>query len=662
MVVWDDRFRVDRETLHQLSARVAHRGPDGDGTFLNHSNQVTADSPQVGLVHRRLAILDLDPRANQPMSDAAGRTLVFNGEIYNFRALRAELTSLNPNYAWRTDGDTEVVLAAYDAWGAQSVRRFEGMFAIALWDAPQRTLFLARDRMGQKPLYVASPRGQDSNQPNTFGAIAFASEVQALFPLGWTRQGIDSAGLVEYLAWGHTSFAQSIYRGITQLTPGSMVLAVDGKMSPDLPYWPETDFPDGRTSGKLSDADAIAKTRELLRGAVRRQLVSDVPVGCFLSGGIDSSIVAAAMQGSAPAGQKVLSFSIGFDDPRYDESEFAAGVAAHLGTKHHSFTVRPDAAHDLPKIAQAFGEPFGDSSALPTYYLARETRQHVKVALSGDGGDELFGGYDRYRAMVLARRLRTALTPIPWALIAPLAGHLPSGHPKSRAERARRFASSLAWSDRRRYSQYLRIFDAKLLARLFRLDLPRAMSGTDRVADLFGYPHWNLLQAPASLTDPLRAAMCSDRMLYLPDDLLTKVDRCSMQFALEVRSPFMDHELVRFAAGLARRQLLGGGAKRMLREAFAADLPAWVFRRKKMGFAVPIGQWFRGELREMLHDHLFAKNSFASEHFAPWIIERLVNEHERGRADHFQRLYALLMLELWWKTNRADHAIPAKVS
>ena len=648
VVVWDDRFRVERDALAQMSARLAHRGPDAQGTFLNHSAEISGDRPQVGLVHRRLAILDLDPRANQPMSDAAGHTLIFNGEIYNFRDLRKELA----NYPWRTESDTEVILAAYDAWGMDCVRKFEGMFAFAIWDQPQRTLFLARDRMGQKPLYIATPAAiEGTGDRPLFGAIAFASEVQALAPLGWTRQGISQGGLAEYLAWGHTSFARSIYKGITQLTPGSMAVASEKKLSADVCYWPEEGFPDGRKRPAVCDEQAISKTRDLLRGAVRRQLVSDVPIGCFLSGGVDSSVVAAAMQGTLPVGQKALTFSIGFEDPRYDESEFAAKVAAHLGTEHHKFTVHADAAADLPKIAAAFGEPFGDSSALPTFYLSRETRQHVKVALSGDGGDELFCGYDRYRAMRLARRLRRALTPAPFALASLLSALLPGGHPKSTVQRAQRFLQSLGKSDRQRYSDYLRLFDTRWLPRLFRERVPAEVIRSDRVAELFGYPHWNQLIGAAPLSDPLVAAMASDRMLYLPDDLLTKVDRCSMAFALEVRSPFMDHQLVEFAAALTPRQLLAGGSKRMLRQAFAQDLPSWVFQRQKMGFAVPIGDWFRGELREMLHDYLFAKDSFAAEHFAPWVIERIISEHMNGRRDHSQRLYALLMLELWWRSN-----------
>lgn len=628
-VVWDEQYRLSREMLEHLSLRIAHRGPDGQGVHLGDRQLLSAGHPQVGLVHRRLAILDLDPRANQPFGDGQGRWVVFNGEIYNYRELRAELSKLVPDYAWRTTGDTEVLLAAYVQWGGECVRRLEGMFAFAIWDEPNRSLLLARDRMGQKPLYVARPHGGKA------GAVGFASEIGALRAIPWVSREIDQAALVEYLAWGHTSSARSIYLGTDQLSPGSIRIGSEGKVSSDVPYWPE--------SGEAPKPDApVTQTREWVMRAVKSQLVSDVPVGCFLSGGIDSSVIAAAMKSALPAPQRPLTFSIGFDDPRYDEREYAAKVAEYLGTEHRSFVVRPDAAADLPKIAEAFGEPFGDSSALPTYYLARETRRYVKVALSGDGGDELFGGYDRYRAMALGQRLRAGLTPLSFKALGPVLRHLPGGHPKSNWERARRFAVSLGLPPPRRYSAYRRLFDDSLLRRLFHPQIPQSVLDVDRVVASFGSG------------DPVRAAMNSDRLFYLPDDLLTKVDRCSMQFALEVRSPFMDHRLVRFAEGLNRNQLLGGGTKRMLREAFAADLPSWVFSRRKMGFAVPIGQWLKVELREMLHDCLFAADSFASIHFARGVIERLVKEHQEGRFDHSQRLYALLMLELWWRSSSRE--------
>jgi asparagine synthase (glutamine-hydrolysing) len=358
--------------------------------------------------------------------------------------------------------------------------------------------------------------------------------------------------------------------------------------------------------------------------------VSDVPLGVFLSGGVDSSVIAAAARERGP----VKTFSIGFDDPRYDETAHAKAVALHLGTEHHSFRVRPDAVEDLPKLAEVFGEPFGDSSALPTHYLARETRRHVKVALSGDGGDELFGGYDRYRAMRLAGRL---------ALLAPLGAigrKMARGHPKARLTRGGRLLSSLSMPPARRYDSYVRLFDDASIAALWRP--PETGPECAAIFSIELKRHHN----------PVRAAAATDRAMYLPDDLLTKVDRCSMLHGLEVRSPFMDHELVSFAATLTTKQLLKGGPKRMLREAFSDVLPAWVFKRKKMGFAVPIGEWFRGQLRPMLRDHLFAADSFAKGHFNMPVVQRLVDEHEQERVDHSQRLYALLMLELWWKTQR----------
>jgi asparagine synthase (glutamine-hydrolysing) len=386
----------------------------------------------------------------------------------------------------------------------------------------------------------------------------------------------------------------------------------------------------GRLIGNREDDSTVhAKTRTLVCAAVERQLVSDVPLGVFLSGGVDSSVIAAAARRAGP----VRSFSIRFDDPRYDESRYARAIAEHLGTQHHEFLMTPDAVSDLPKLASVFGTPFADSSALPTHYLAQATREHVKVALSGDGGDELFGGYDRYRAMKLAERAHSL------SLVGRMAKSFSGGHPKRLLTRAARFAQSLGHDAATRYDGYLRVFDDPLIRELapdVQLMFPLRKEAFEIVS--LGHP------------DPVEAALACDRMRYLPDDLLTKVDRCSMLHGLEVRSPFMDHELVQFAAGLTTDQLLRGGPKRMLREAFKNDLPAWVFKRKKMGFAVPIGEWFRGPLRAMLRDTLFAQHAFGRQHFNMNVVQRLVDEHEQERVDHSQRLYALLMLELWWNT------------
>lgn len=640
VVAWDDRFHITANQLQAMNQCLAHRGPDGQGVHLSHDREATALHPQAGLVHRRLAVIDLDPRANQPFTDDQRRWIAFNGEIYNFRDLRDELTKIDAGYAWRTTGDTEVLLRAYAVWGEGCVEHLNGIFAFAIWDESKSTLFLARDRMGQKPLYVAfvgadevQSRGTPPKQgAESIVAVAFASELAALLALPWVRRDIANDALVEYLQWGYVPSPLTIYEGAWRLKPGE-TMAVTRAGAIAKSYFDPNRIEEG-VSG-----DPVSRTRMMVTQAVQRQLVSDVPVGCFLSGGIDSSIVAAGMK--AQAGD-VLTFSIGFDDPRYDESAYAATVARHLGTTHHAFTVRPDAATDLPKIAAAFGEPFGDSSALPTYYLARETRPHVKVALSGDGGDELFGGYDRYRAMAIGQKLCAIFSPYPWKLLSPLSAMLPGTHPKSKLARLKRLLGPLPLPPAQRYSSYLRLMDDRLIHRLLQ---PAVRDyfwlEWDRIAT-----HFEVAAAGRGLVE---AALATDRLYYLPDDLLAKVDRCSMQFALEVRSPFMDHGLAGFAAGLSSKQLLGGGGKRLLREAFANDLPSEVFTRPKMGFALPIGDWFRDDLRDLLRDSLFAEDSFAAQNFNRHVIEEMIDDHEKRLDDHSQRLYALLMLELWYR-------------
>jgi asparagine synthase (glutamine-hydrolysing) len=636
VVAWDEKYRVSRDTLAEMSARIAHRGPDGEGIHLNHEQQITPGTPQVGLVHRRLAILDLDPRSNQPFTDNQGRWIVFNGEIYNFRELRAELTKLKPDYSWRTTGDTEVLLVAYDVWGEKCVEYLNGMFAFVVWDQSEKRLFLARDRMGQKPLYLAlradkrhEPLVDDYGDPK---AIAFASEIGALRELEWASGELQPWALTEYLGVGYVPCPWTIYGGISKLPPASR-LAIHGVEITQNRY-----FDPNTPGGGIQHGDAGHRTRQLLLAAVSKQMISDVPLGCFLSGGVDSSIVAAAMKTAAHGGE-VLTFSIGFDDPRYDETKYASSVATHLRTRHLEFRVTADAVCDLPALASVYGEPFGDSSALPTHYLSRETRKYVKVALSGDGGDELFAGYDRYRAMRISESLPFAAR----VATRTAAGIAPGDHPKGVSSRLRRFAAGLKLDPAKRYSSYVRLFSMAAANELFQSPDPK----WDSVETAF-----DALMKRDGHRDAVRAAMAYDRTFYLPDDLLTKVDRASMLHALEVRSPFMDHELVQFAAGLTTDQLLKGGPKRMLREAFAQDLPAWVFKRKKMGFAVPIGEWFRGELRAMLRDNLFAADSFANQHFNMKVVHRLVDEHEQERVDHSQRLFALLMLELWWHTSR----------
>jgi asparagine synthase (glutamine-hydrolysing) len=662
VIAWDERYRCSRQTLAKMSAAVAHRGPDGEGFHVNHDEQITSDHPQVSLAFRRLAILDPDPRSMQPFTDGR-HWLVFNGEIYNFRELKKELSVLRPDYAWRTTGDTEVLLLAYAVWGEKCVEHLNGMFAFAVWDEVEKALFLARDRMGQKPLYwsaltTAGAHWFGSKEAEVpidppMAAIAFASEITGLIHLPWVTKATDYDGVNGYLRWGYIPAPRTVFTGIRNFLPALCGTLRNSAVKSRSYFrgFGSVEFPPDEVTSLLLQAigkeeSPAASTRRLVQQAVERQLVSDVPLGCLLSGGIDSSVIAACMKSVSRTTDRVHTFSIGFDDPLYDESEYAAAVAEHLGTTHHRFSVKPSAADDLQTLAKAFGEPFGDSSALPTHYLCREVRGVVKVALGGDGADELFGGYDRYRAMHIASGLDRTPDLVRRAAAAEIWQKLPGTHPKSLMSKIKRFLRTADSTPVHRYMKIMSIFSSKQISGLFSDNSDRRTSSDWQFAV-------SVVSQMAEARGAAPLALAVDRVTYLPGDLLTKVDRCSMLHGLEVRSPFMDHELVQFAAGLTTDQLLKGGPKRMLREAFKDDLPAWVFKRKKMGFAVPIGDWFRGPLRGMLRDTLFSSHAFGRSHFDMKVVERLVEEHESKRVDHSQRLYALLMLELWWNTARA---------
>ena len=634
IICFDDRYRISRDQIDRMSRRIAHRGPDQDAVLLNHEQEARPNHPQAAFAFRRLAVLDPDPRSSQPFTSIDGRyTLVFNGEIYNYRELREELSQTIPDYTWRTTGDTEVLLMAYITWRQHCLPRLNGMYAFAVWDEQEQVLFLARDRMGQKPLFYAMPPASRSETP----AIGFASELSALVELPWVDTGLSASSLADYLLVGYVPAPRTIYTGVSKLQPGHW-MRVSAQSVEIREYFDAGGFLTPSLPPEWRHLPPAQQARRLIEQAVSRQLVSDVPLGCFLSGGIDSSIVTHCMR---QIRDDVHTFAIGFDDPRYDETPYAAAVAKHLGTKHQTFRVTPTVAEDLPKLAEVFGEPFADSSALPTHYLSRQTRQHVTVALSGDGGDELFGGYERYSAIALSERL--AKMP----LIGPLAKlrlwqALPGVHPKSRLARLKRFLRSQRLELAERYPSYVRLFQPGELGELFQESFV-LRADPQLIGD-----RW--YSAFLDQRDPVAAAMAIDRVTYLPDDLLTKLDRASMLHALEVRSPFMDHELVAFAASLTGPQLIGKGLKSLLREAFSADLPPEVFNRRKMGFALPIGEWFRTTLRDMLHDHLFAQDSFATQHFRQPTLRRLIDEHQSNRVDHSQRLYALLMLEVWWQS------------
>jgi asparagine synthase (glutamine-hydrolysing) len=631
IIAWDERYRTSRQTLARMSDAIAHRGPDGESLWFNDEDyEITDETPQAAFAFRRLAVIDPEPRSMQPFT-AELKTLLFNGEIYNYRELREELSALHPDYEWRTQGDAEVLLLAYDTWRDACLSKLNGMFALAIWDEETGSLLLARDRMGQKPLYVTT------TSAGTSSVIAFASELRALRQLPWFDGSVSRSSLEHYLRYGYMegSAGHTIYASVAQVAPATAVLWQGGRQVWKKEYYDPNQREDDNA------ARNPARTRELVATAVRRQLVSDRPLGVFLSGGIDSAVIAACAQADAPT----QTFSIGFEDRRYDETKYAAQIAARLGTTHHEFKVKPSAATDLPSLAAVFGEPFADSSAIPTHYLARETRQHVTVALSGDGGDELFGGYERYKAMQWDSTVRKLPRWLRKALATQGAEVLATSHPKSRKQKLSRFLRTIDLDPGQRYASYHRLFDPHTIAEMLR-EPAVDIHYVDYIAAS--------LDAWMGDRDAVQAALALDRVTYLPNDLLTKVDRASMLHALEVRSPFLDHELVTYAAGFTTQELLGGGPKRMLREAFGEFLPDWVFTREKMGFAVPIGDWFRSDnaLKQMLTDHLFAASSFATAYFNIHVVRALYDDHMSGHTDHGPRLYALLMLELWWKQQK----------
>ncbi len=641
---------VAETTLRLFCDGMRHRGPDGEGTWTDHLDaSPAANRPAVALAHRRLAVIDPRPRSGQPFVGAGGNlVVVFNGEIFNFRQLRSELGG-----DWQTDGDTEVLLAAYERWGEGCVDRLDGMFAFAIYDArtSRPSLFLARDAAGEKPLFFGV----------SDGTALFASELRPLrraaAKLGWCDLSINADSLREYLAWGYIPGEMTIHRGVEKLPPGCCMTIDAGGLTRRRYFDAGGRF---EADGVGRHASAVTRTRTLVGAAVEKRLVSDVPIGCLLSGGIDSSVVALHMRRAT--GSTVDTFSIGFDgvgSAGYDESAYAAEVANHLDCRHHVFRVSPatfDAAGDLPRLIESLGEPFADSSILPTRVLAEKVRGHVTVALGGDGGDELFGGYDRYRALQLANRLEALplgkrAASVATSLLDPIVSRLGEKNP---VRRAMRLAGSVSLGTAERYASYMRIFPHSRL----RWMTPGGMGGLSATLlsrDAAGRVGGRWFDAFVRGNDVAAAATAVDRATYLPGDLLVKVDRASMLHGLEVRSPFVDRDLIQFAASLGDNDLIGPrGGKRLLRDAFANSLPSGVFSRKKRGFAVPIGAWLRGPLRSMLRDLVLADDSLASEWFDPTAVGLLIEDHEAGRQDHGHALFALMMLELWWRDARDD--------
>ncbi len=607
------RAPIEIDSLRRMAGALTHRGPDDEGYYLDPEGRC-------GLAFRRLAIIDL-ATGNQPASNHDGLVSVFNGEIYNHQELRAELAARG--HTFRTRGDAEVIPHACAAFGADFAGRLHGMFAIALWDERAGTLRLVRDRFGQKPLTFAEHDGR----------LYFASEAKAILALDEIPRELEPQSLHRYLVLQYVPAPHSIYRGFGKLLPGHQVVATAGAGLGGQQAYYRIDRE--ALNRRPATPDDLRQVGDALRTAVHDRLISDVPLGAFLSGGVDSSLVVALMgerDGPAP-----LTFSIGFDDPRYDESDYARRVAEHLGTRHHNQVVTPDAEAALETLAWHYDEPFADSSALPTYYVSRFARQHVTVALTGDAGDECFGGYDRYRAAELAARLDG----LPRAVrrgLAGLAWLLPHGQARSLSSRMYRFLSAVGRQGGGRYLDWVNLFPPAMLPAAYaasfaeQLDLPEPVTWFEAL-----HPEAGGVGRPAA------AAMWADWHSYLPYDLLTKVDIASMAVGLECRAPFLDHRLVALASRLA----YAGPGKPHLRAVGGGRLPAEVFDRPKMGFGVPVGEWFRGPLRRRLETELLDPAGICLRIFRASWLRDLLEGHTSGRANHAHRLWGLLMLALW---------------
>jgi asparagine synthase (glutamine-hydrolysing) len=609
---FDPNRRVSRELLTRMTDVIAHRGPDAAGYYVNGS---------VGLGHRRLSIIDLST-GDQPVGNEDDSVqVVFNGEIYNFADVRQVLESRGHRFRTRTD--TEVIVHGFEEWGDQCVNHFRGMFAFALWDDRRRILLLARDRLGVKPLYYALlPDG-----------IVFGSEIKSLLEDPDVDRAWDPEALDAYLTLGYVPAPQTIYHAVRKLDAGH-TLQVHGRTPQLHQYW-DLHFPgDGDAS---REREYLDRTDELLHEAVRLRLISDVPLGAFLSGGIDSSAVVSTMTRTTNA--PVLTMSVGFNAKEYDELEHALAVARHLGVEAHSRVVEPDAESLLPRLAWHLDEPFADSSAVPTYYVSGAAREKVTVALSGDGGDELWAGYARHRVERAETNARQWLGP--FAAAAGVVGHaLPHVVKGARSLAHLRYTPPDAYAVKHAYDY----FEDDDRGRLYSGDFARAVSKSDPYARL------RQLYARCESPDPVDRALYVDAKTYMVDDVLMKVDKMSMAVSLETREPMLDHKLLEYTATIpASLKLHNGTTKYLLRRLLQRRLPASILERPKQGFAAPIGRWLSGPLRSLGQDLLFDGRLAQRGLFREAAVRRLWTDHCAGRADHRHRLWSLVMLELWFR-------------
>ena len=608
------------EGLRRMANALVHRGPDEQGF-----HQIGP----IGLAHRRLSIIDL-VSGQQPMSSPDGRVwLVFNGEIYNYPELRIELEK--KGYVFRTHSDTEALLALYLQDGLEAFPKLNGMFACAFWDQRSGRLVLARDRFGKKPLFYH----QDGHR------ILFASEIKALLAYGGIERTVNSAVVQEFLTYSYIVGDQAMIQGIRRLPPAHLLVVENGRTT-TRPYWQFT----FRPTEAPPEEEVAERVEELVCDAVKRRLMSDVPLGAFLSGGLDSSMIVAMM--ARLLDRPVRTFTIGFEESDYSEIEDARIVAKHLGTDHHEIIVKPSALDILPDLVWYLDEPFGDSSAVPTYYVCRAARQHVTVALSGDGGDEVFAGYTRYQRLDQYRRMRRIPEWLRSGLIAPLTRALPFTWP------GWNYLYAMGRVSREGLPVGLGVYPY-IQDEVFTPDFKAQLRGEDPLE------RTNQILRQAAHLDPVSRYQYLDTLQYLPADILTKVDRMSMGNSLEVRSPLLDHTLVEYMATLpVSLKLRDGVSKYIFRKVASRMLPPSVLSKRKQGFAIPKGRWFQNELRSFAEEILLDSRTLSRGYFRKDTLKRLLDHHMTGRRDYSNWIWCLVVLEMWHRvfvdgdTSRAE--------
>jgi len=610
------RRAIDRETLTRMNEAQHHRGPDEGGLHL---------SPGVGLGHRRLSIIDLATGQQPLYNEDRSVVVVFNGEIYNFQSLIPELEALG--HRFHTRSDTEVIVHGWEAWGEACVHRFRGMFAFALWDENKQTLFMARDRLGVKPMYYALlPDGQ----------LLFGSELKSLLAHGALERRIDPRAVEDYFALGYVPEPRTIFSTALKLPPATTLVVRRGESLPaPREYW------DPRFTGTstITAEDAQAELLERIRESVKLRMISEVPLGAFLSGGVDSSAVVAAMAGLSA--EPVNTCSISFADPAYDESRYAKQVAERYRTRHFVDQVESEDFDLIDTLARLYDEPYADSSALPTYRVCQLARRHVTVALSGDGGDESLAGYRRYKLHMMEERLRG---PLPLGLRRPVFGLLGRVYPKAdwapRMFRGKTTFQALARDSVEGYFHSMSILRDDLRSRLYSNSFKAQLGGYNALEVFRGHA------ARAGTDDPLSLIQYIDLKTYLVGDINTKVDRASMAHALEVREPLMDHPLVEWLATLPSSfKLHGGEGKWIFKRALEPQLPRGVLYRPKMGFALPLAGWFRGPLKSRVREALLGQRLVETGLFDASVLRLLVDQHQSGVRDHSAPMWSLLMFD-----------------